>query len=216
MRLGSWDKRWEKVFRTQEWGKYPPEELVRFIAHNYYSVKNRKAIKILDLGCGTGAASWYMAREGFAVSGIDGSPTGIKAARARFKKEKLKGRFCVGDIIALPYADETFEVVVDIAAIQHNSPAHIKKIISEMERVLKPGGKFFGMMLAISDAWHLGDYTKHFFTLGELIRIFGTFDKVVVDSTARTKNNRKSSLKFWLVEATKRTPTPIGYKPCAD
>src|SRR3989338_11176865 len=95
----SWDKTWEKVFSSKEWGKYPPEVLVRFVARNYYAAPDRSKIKILDLGCGTGAATWYMAREGFSVVGIDGSKTAIKIARRRFKAEKLKADFKNGDIV---------------------------------------------------------------------------------------------------------------------
>ena len=64
---------WDDVFRSRSWGKYPKEELVRFIARRYYGAPDRSAVRILDLGCGYGAATWYLAREGFAVSAIDGS-----------------------------------------------------------------------------------------------------------------------------------------------
>jgi len=33
-----WDKVWERTFKSQEWGKYPNEELFRFIARNFYTV----------------------------------------------------------------------------------------------------------------------------------------------------------------------------------
>jgi len=45
-----WDKTWDNVFLKKEWGKYPPEELIRFIARNFYEVKNRKKVRILDMG----------------------------------------------------------------------------------------------------------------------------------------------------------------------
>ena len=32
-----WDKGWDKIFSTAEWGKYPGEELIRFIARNFFS-----------------------------------------------------------------------------------------------------------------------------------------------------------------------------------
>ena len=62
---------WEEIFKTQGWGKYPPEELIRFIARKYSHEPNRKSIKILEIGCGPGANIWYLAREGFTVYGID-------------------------------------------------------------------------------------------------------------------------------------------------
>ena len=203
MTTKSWDKTWEKIYRSKEWGKYPPEELVRFIARNYYETKDRKAVKILDVGCGTGAATWFIAREGFTAYGIDGSPTAIKIARKRFSVEKLKGDLRVGDIVALPYTDEQFDAVIDIASIQHNSFKNIKKIIDETHRVLKPGGKFFSMMIAEDKS--LSDWSGviHFFTLAEIKKVFSIFSSVSIDNVARTKNNRHSTQKLWLILATK-------------
>lgn len=199
----SWDKTWEKIYCTKEWGKYPPEELVRFVARNYYKTKDRKSVKILDVGCGTGAATWFIAREGFDSYGIDGSSTAIKIAKKRFSAEKLKGHFQVGDIISLPFKDGEFDAVMDIASIEHNSPEHIQIIMNEVYRVLKPGGKFFGMMLGGSKEWDTGAYTTHFFTRSEFKKLFESFHELVIDSVVRTKNNGKSSLKFYLVEAVK-------------
>ncbi|EAL1485109.1 SAM-dependent methyltransferase, partial [Campylobacter coli] len=45
---------WENIFSNKEWGKYPSENLIRFIARNFYNVKNRNEIRILELGLGTG------------------------------------------------------------------------------------------------------------------------------------------------------------------
>jgi len=203
MKETSWDNTWEKIYRSREWGKYPPEELVRFVARNYYGVKDRKKVAILDLGCGTGAASWYAAREGFRVFGIDGSPTAIKAAKKRFAQEKLKGEFVVGDIVALPHKDAQFDAVVDIAAVQHNSPANIKKILAEAHRVLKPGGSLFSMMIADDKSLSAWPGTIHFFTLAEITGLLKGFKSTTVDSVVRTKNGRKDKIKFWIVEAKK-------------
>jgi hypothetical protein len=41
-----WDKGWDKIFSTAEWGKYPGEELIRFIARNFYAAPS----KDMDVG----------------------------------------------------------------------------------------------------------------------------------------------------------------------
>ncbi|KKT28986.1 hypothetical protein A3G55_00460 [Candidatus Giovannonibacteria bacterium RIFCSPLOWO2_12_FULL_44_25] len=198
----SWDKTWEKVFSSKEWGKYPPEVLVRFVARNYYAAPDRSKIKILDLGCGTGAATWYMAREGFSVVGIDGSKTAIKIARRRFKAEKLKADFKIGDIVKLDWPDNYFDSVTDIASIQSNSYQNIKKIMGEVYRVLKPGGKFFGTMIAEEKNMHW-ILMEHFFKLAEIKQLFLPFRDLKVDYSKRTMDNRRAITKLWCVEATK-------------
>ena len=80
---------WEDIFQNNEWGKYPSLAVVRFVARNFYKVPNRKDIRILELGCGTGANLWYCAREGFSVIGLDGSKTAINRMIDRFEKENL-------------------------------------------------------------------------------------------------------------------------------
>ncbi len=56
-------------------------------AQNFYNASDRKAIKILEVGCGPGANLWFMAREGFSVYGIDGSEHAIELARRRLDSE---------------------------------------------------------------------------------------------------------------------------------
>ena len=58
---------WQNIFENKEWGKYPSETLIRFIARNFYNVSDRKAINILELGLGTGTNLWFCAREGFTL-----------------------------------------------------------------------------------------------------------------------------------------------------
>lgn len=199
----SWDSVWERIFQTQEWGKYPEIPIVRFVARNYYKDKNRSKIKILDLGCGPGAHSWYLAKEGFDVYGIDGSQIAIEKLKDRLKKEKLNGSFIVGDAIKLPYEDKFFDCIIDSAAIQHNKSKNINKILEEVFRTLKDGGKFFGMMVC-EDKRIEKNYGKiTFFKEDEIKRLFEKFKEVKIDYCCYTDNNGKEYHKSWLVQATK-------------
>jgi len=146
----TWDPVWEQVFQQQAWGKYPGEELIRFIARNFYKAPKRSDVKILEVGCGPGANLWYMAREGFAVYGIDGSETAIQIARSRLDQEcpGWKGELLVGDITKLPYADAYFDAVIDNEAVYANPYEQSLAIYSEMARVTKKGGKLFSRTFA--------------------------------------------------------------------
>lgn len=190
--MKSLDKNWEKIFQTTEWGKYPPEELVRFIARNYYRTPIRKKIKILDLGCGTGAATWFIAREGFSAFGIDGSETAIAKSKERFKQENLVAKFRVGDIIKLDFKDNLFDAVLDISAIQHNTPINQKKIVDEIYRILKVHGKVFSIMLnkkskLIQNNDHrFNEVYIYMFDEDEVRKLFSRFKNVNIERSERT------------------------------
>jgi len=71
--------------------------------------------------------------------------------RERLKSEGLSAEVNVGDMVKLPYDGEFFDAVVDVAAIQHNTPENIAKIFSEIHRVLKTDGHFFSLMRSTRD-----------------------------------------------------------------
>jgi SAM-dependent methyltransferase len=201
--IESWDATWEKVHQTQEWGKYPPEELIRFIATNFHKAPDRKAVRILDLGCGSGACIWYLAREGFTVYGIDGSKTAIQKAEQRLREENLRGEFRVSDIIRLPYPPSFFDCAIDVCSIQHNRFSMAKRIVKEVYRVLKPKGRFFSMLVA-AGSWHEPFDTKgyvHFYKLSEVIQLLDPFKIISVEASTRTYGNMKNYVAHWVISA---------------
>lgn len=205
----SWDKTWEEIFRSKEWGKYPSEGLVRFIARSYYKVPQRNDIKFLDLGCGTGANAWFLAREGFDVYAIDGSKTAIKIAKERFQNENLKAEFKAGDFIKLDYPNGFFDCVIDIAALQHNKPEYIKIVLDEVYRVLKPGGKLFSIMNSqkskISKDVNLFSNKRfvYFFNGREIKSLFVKFNDLIIDEVTRTDKINSNILSHFIVQGAK-------------
>jgi SAM-dependent methyltransferase len=154
----SWDPTWEDVFRRQSWGKYPAEPLIRFVARGFFGAPIRAEVKFLEVGCGPGANLWFIAREGFQAYGIDGSATGISAARKRLDLEcpGWNGELLCNDIDRLPYDDGTFDAVIDNECVYCNPFATACEIYSEMARVTRTGGKLFSRTFA-SGSW--GDRT---------------------------------------------------------
>jgi ubiquinone/menaquinone biosynthesis C-methylase UbiE len=138
----TWDPVWEEIFQHKEWGKYPPEHVVRFVARNFYRATDRNGVRILEIGCGPGANVWFMAREGFTVSGIDGSSTAIQKAGERLRKEGLAADLRVGDFAQLPWPDASFDGVVENVSLYTNPLNSIQRALREVHRVLKPGAPF--------------------------------------------------------------------------
>jgi SAM-dependent methyltransferase len=155
-----WDPVWEDIFASREWGKYPGENLIRFVARNFYQAPDRSAVRLLEVGCGPGANLWYLAREGFSFVGIDGSETAIDKAASRLDAEcpgwRTRGELKVGDISTLPYDTATFDAVIDSEAVSCNVFESACAIYAEIARVLKPEGCLYSRTFAIG-SW--GDGT---------------------------------------------------------
>jgi SAM-dependent methyltransferase len=135
---------WEGIYSEgRALNRYPFDSVVQFIYRNYSRAKPRAETKILEIGCGAGNNLWFAAREGFTVFGIDGSPSAIEYARKRFADEGLGGDFRIVDFVKLPFKDNTFDFVIDRAALTCSTTSDAAKTIAEVKRVLLPGGKFF-------------------------------------------------------------------------
>lgn len=89
----------------------------------------------LDVGCGEGRFCRMMAGLGIATTGIDPTARLIGAARAR----DPQGCYIQAQAEALPFADHSFDLVVSYLTLIDIDDA--KAAISEMARVLRPGGK---------------------------------------------------------------------------
>jgi D-alanine-D-alanine ligase len=102
--------------------------------------------KVLDLCCGQGRHVLELARRGFLnTEGYDRSQYLIRKARTRAQKENLQVRFREGDARKLPYPPDTFDVVTIMGNSfgYFDSSLQDRKILEEIFRVLKPGGKIF-------------------------------------------------------------------------
>lgn len=149
----SWDPVWEEVFRSRPWGRYPGEDVVRFVLGNFARVPDRSAVRLLEVGCGTGANLWLMAREGFAAHGLEGSATGVRLCNERLDQEcpgwrERGGQVLQGDFTSLPYPDNHFDAVLDVVAICCNRLADAQQAYRELARVTKPGGRLFSRTFA--------------------------------------------------------------------
>ena len=153
----SFNQEWEVIHSKQEWGMYPTEHVIRFVARNYYNT-NRENTKVLDFGCGTGAHAWYLAREGFDTYGFDGSQNAIHRAEHRFRHEGLSAHFQVADALDINYPDDFFDAVIDNVCILGNLVDNINKMYENVYRMLKPGGKLLSTCFGKkTDGYGTGD-----------------------------------------------------------
>lgn len=101
--------------------------------------KHKHAIRVLDVGCGTGEFISGLARhlEGAEIHGMDLSCDMIRIAKAKFNLRHIK--FKVGDVEHLPYADDVFDIITCSHSFHHYPDK--KKALTEIYRVLKREGR---------------------------------------------------------------------------
>ena len=145
-----YDPVWEGIFGSRSWGRYPAEDLIRFVMREVSSVVDRTALKALELGCGPGANLWFLANEGIPFDAIDGSPTAVSLARGRLDREKpgWQGRIVVGDFCNLPGDFRDYDFALDSEAIYCNDFDESSRIIGEVYDRLIPGGAFWSRTFA--------------------------------------------------------------------
>ena len=131
------------------------EEVERYSGMAYAEVLQRVTeaaappvgAKVLDIGTGTGALAFLIARAapGAQVIGIDPTSAMLERATKNAERVGLRGRieFRQAKAEALPFADGTFDLVVSNFAMHHTQ---VRQSLPEIARVLRPGGR-----LAIGD-----------------------------------------------------------------
>ena len=127
---------------------------------------NKQRPRILDIGCGNGSLSNFIAQQGYEVVGIEESESGIKLASENFPDCK----FIQGSIYNLPYQklEDKFDVAICLEVIEHLF--YPKELVRAAKKVLKPNGRLMittpyhgylkNLMLAVT-----GKMDKHFTAL---------------------------------------------------
>ena len=146
------DEKWMEAItkrKGQEFTLYVPEDQKprtqrQFNLYNYMEYIDQKILgkgftSSLELGAGRGTISLYLRkRHGFDVTLNDVSDNAMELARANFQFFNEPAEFQVGDAAALPFPDNSFDVVTSIGLMEHLED--YTGIVQEAQRVLKPGG----------------------------------------------------------------------------
>lgn len=182
----TWDWNEEKTARWLE-----PAVEIPWLAWRW---KNAGFKEVLDNGCGPGRHAMYFAKEGLSATGMDKSDQARNYLTAWAKEENLPVAVVEGDILRMPFQNESFDCVLDYNASYHMCAEDFYRAIGEIRRVLKKGGELYMTLLSQNDVKfihapeedHLDEFTlshagstPHFYgkkeSLGE---IFAGFEPI--------------------------------------
>ncbi len=107
-------------------------------------------MSVLDAGCGGGRNLIYFLRQNFQVFAVDSNPQAIQLVTqlASSLSPKLsQNNFQVADVDEMPFPNNQFDLVISSAVLHFaRDTQHFDRMLTEMWRVLKPGGMLFARL----------------------------------------------------------------------
>ena len=116
---------------------------------------------VLEIGCGEGVLAIALQQQGATVVGMDASWPMLNAARASASGEHADLALCGGRAEHLPFADESFDIVVAVTILCFVPEA--ERVVTEIVRVLRSGGRLVIGELARWSTWAVGRRCRAWF-----------------------------------------------------
>lgn len=170
------------------------DELVKHFSEKYLKRKS----KILDLGCGTGRHSVFLSERGHEVYALDKS----KIALSKIKKTK-NIKFYNENILESKFPNESFDAIISIMVLHHNTLENIKNYFKKIKFILKKEGLLCFSVLSSDDSrFNTGqkiekgtnlnieetfdaEIPHHFFTKNEIKKILKKYEILEIEKTSR-------------------------------
>lgn len=154
-KLQHWDNMYDLPLGRIPWEiEEPPKELVELIQTGIL-----RGGRALDIGCGTGNYSFYLAQHGFdEVVGVDFSKKALAVAEKHNQKLKLPVRFVFGDATEPDIAaNAQFDFILDYSILHHIEPKDAGNYAAHSMELLKPGGKLLLVCYSDKDEFASGN-----------------------------------------------------------
>lgn len=222
--LNVWQDYYERRDADGSWVKWPDEQVIRFVYRNRGAIFDGEKPRALDVGCGSGRHTLFMAAEGFDAHGTDYSEKAVEVTNRQLESAGHAAAARVAPVDRLPYDNDFFDIVVCWHTLYCNTLAVIRAGAAEMRRVLKPGGRACVSLRRDNDytrgrgaeiepgTFRLDpeqvhedppDMTVHYSSLHEARDLFSNFSNVEIGFADFAFGNLDEVRAHWIVIATK-------------
>jgi SAM-dependent methyltransferase len=121
--------------------QWPWSDLVSYVYR--HARPTSSAFRVLELGCGAGANIPFFKSFGIQYFAVEGSGSVVAKLHQRFPE--FAANIVEGDFTSSIPFDGLFDLVVDRAALTHNTTAAITRCLSRVRDAIKPGGTYLGI-----------------------------------------------------------------------
>ena len=194
---------WEQEY-TQEKGvptstrTKPSSAVVRLT--EYIQTHNLSIGKhALDVGCGAGRNSIYLAQQGFQVTAIDFARPALDRMQTTIQNERLEDQITAQqcDLTGqLPFDDNSFDCAIDIVSTISLTPEEMRNLEQELRRIVKPGGLFLTYVHSRDDgylaeaapgrtSYTIEGLTDHTWAEEELRKLYEKWEVLALDKTEK-------------------------------
>lgn len=217
----NWEEKWNKIYK--EFGEIQVD-IVSTVKVATEVFKQNNCKNIMDLGCGTGRHSIYLASHGFKVYATDISEIGLKIAKSKADKLNLKNiEYKQHDMRDIPFDDNSLDGVLCVWTTGSGTLEDSRKNVNEIYRVLKGSGvvvidygstddETYGKGEEIEKNTFINNFEGekdmpcHYSTFKELEELYSNFSDVQIkpiEYNSFDKQEKKRTMKAFLVTAIK-------------
>jgi len=179
---------WFKEIEAHRYEQYAPwmPETMEFALH--------RGKQLLEIGGGLGTDLAQFATNGAVVTDVDLSAGHLELAQENFRLRGLDGRFVHQDAEKLPFEDRSFDVVYSNGVIHHTPNTAL--LVSEIYRILKPGGRVIVMVYAENSLHYWGQQVFRLGLLGGMLRQYSA-GEIMSRNVEMTANDARPLVKVY-------------------
>ena len=211
MSFNSFNTKWSKIKNNQtidekslfvDVGNEPITQRQLNLYYYFLFIKNilnGKVTNVLEVGCGRGTISLYLAKHlGLNVSLLDNESGAIDLAKTEFVKHGQSAQFYVADVLQTGIARQSFDAITSIGLAEHFKEEEIENLFKEQYDLLRPGGVMISLNIPKKSSIQFLNTTMRF-----IKKIFGQYKESV------SKDYYRNSFK---PEDYQRIAKKVGFK----